>query len=163
MKPSTVVEPASLCISVFITEGSVARIRALSRASNTIRFSTLQEHRACCFADRTFYLSWPIARPLVLVLIFFFYDYEHSPITRIQSNILQKFYYVKRILKPIVQRQTSERFFLLQRYIGFMSELGMDFETSATLRTRCRRRYFAELGIIFELFRTNICLRQLSE
>lgn len=72
MKPSTVVEPASLCISVFITEGSVARIRALSRASNTIRFSTLQEHRACCFADRTFYLSWPIARPLVLVLIFFF-------------------------------------------------------------------------------------------
>lgn len=73
MKPSTVVEPASLCISVFITEGSVARIRALSRASNTIRFSTLQEHRACCFADRTFYLSWPIARPLVLVLIFFFF------------------------------------------------------------------------------------------
>lgn len=73
MKPSTVVEPASLCISVFITEGSVARIRALSRASNIIRFSTLQEHRACCFADRTFYLSWPIARPLVLVLIFFFF------------------------------------------------------------------------------------------
>lgn len=73
MKPSTVVEPASLCISVFITEGSVARIRALSRASNTIRFSTLQEHRACCFADRTFYLSWPIARPLVPVLIFFFF------------------------------------------------------------------------------------------
>lgn len=73
MKPSTVVEPASLCISVFITEGSVARIRALSRASNTIRFSTLQEHRACCFADRTFYLSWPIARPLVLIFSFFFF------------------------------------------------------------------------------------------
>lgn len=76
MKPSTVVEPASLCISVFITEGSVARIRALSRASNTIRFSALQEHRACCFADRTFYLSWPIARPLVLVLIFFFFFFS---------------------------------------------------------------------------------------
>lgn len=158
MKPSTVVEPASLCISVFITEGSVARIRALSRASNTIRFSALQEHRACCFADRTFYLSWPIARPLVLVLIFFFFlrlrtftDNTHPAKYSTEILLYQKDFKTDRTMLDI-----REAFFY---YNGILDLLEWTLKRAQRYEHTIGGGILQSWGIIFELFRTNICLR----